>query len=174
MPNYSRGKIYRLTCDNPDLFYIGSTTQQYLCSRLTQHKQDFKKGKGRTTTSKKLFEAGNVKIELLELCPCSCKEELLFRERHFIEENDCVNKVKPIVSKEEAKQKVREYDQTPIQKEKRKEYRAKTKEQKREYDRQHYLANKAKKIEYQKQYYQEHHEERLNYIHKRRSNKQFI
>jgi hypothetical protein len=171
MTDYSRGKIYRLTCDNPDLFYIGSTTQQYLAARLSGHHQDFKKGKG-GTTSKKLFEAGNVKIELLELFPCSCKEELLFRERYFIEENDCVNKMKPIVTKEEAKQSKREYNQTPIMKEKRKEYTAKTKEQKKEYDRQHYLTNKAKKIEYQKQYYQEHHEERLNYIHQRRSNNQ--
>ena len=80
--------------------------------------------------------------------------------------------MKPIVTKEEAKQSKREYNQTPIMKEKRKEYTAKTKEQKKEYDRQHYLTNKAKKIEYQKQYYQEHHEERLNYIHQRRSNKQ--
>lgn len=168
MPDYSRGKIYRLTCDNPDLFYIGSTTQQYLAARLSGHHQDFKKGKG-ATTSKKLFEAGNVKIELLELCSCSCKEQLLFRERHWIEQLDCVNKMKPIVTKEEAKQRRKEYQQTPIQKQKKKEYTARTKEEKKAYDRQHYLANKAKKIEYQKQYYQEHQEERLTYIHERRS-----
>jgi hypothetical protein len=172
MPDYSRGKIYRLICDNPDLFYIGSTTQQYLCNRYQQHKQDFKKGKG--ITSKKLFEAGNVKIELLELFSCSCKEELLFRERHWIEQLDCINKMKPIVTKEEAKQTKREYDQTPIMKKKKKEYIEKTKEQKREYDRQHYLANKAKKIEYQKQYYIEHQQERLDYIHDKRSKKNLV
>ena len=37
----------------------------------------------------------NPKIYLVEKTPCECKEELLKRERFFIENNDCINRRLP-------------------------------------------------------------------------------
>jgi len=39
MPDYSKSKIYKLICDDPELVYYGSTTQKYLSSRLCEHKK---------------------------------------------------------------------------------------------------------------------------------------
>lgn len=108
MPDYSRAKIYKLTCDDTNLIYIGSTCQKYLCGRLSNHGQDFKKNGG-GTTSRKLYEAGNVKIELIELYPCEIKEELLKRERYWMDQTNCVNIQRPYTTVEETKETRRQY-----------------------------------------------------------------
>ena len=95
MPDYSNGKIYRLVCKDPDLVYYGSTTVR-LSKRLYSHKANFKRGdRGDNVTSCKLFEAGDVEIFLVENYPCNTKEELIARERYYIENNPCVNYVVP-------------------------------------------------------------------------------
>ena len=92
---YSRGKIYKL-CIN-DMTYYGSTCQQ-LCQRKAVHKSLFKLyqagGKTNYVTSFKLFEkCENPHIVLVEDYPCKRKEQLHARERWYIENNECVNKV---------------------------------------------------------------------------------
>ena len=64
------------------------------------HRNNFKRylnGKKEANTSSVfLFEeygVENCKIELIEIYPCGCKEELLRREGHYIKETDCLNKV---------------------------------------------------------------------------------
>ena len=89
MPDYQKGKIYKLVSDHTDEIYIGSTIQK-LCIRLGGHACDFRKGKN--CTSKKLFELGKVKIILIENYSCNSKEELLKHERHYIENMVCINK----------------------------------------------------------------------------------
>ena len=92
---YARGKIYKLTCDG--LTYYGSTVQP-LCVRLGGHKFDYKRWKNGDCshmTSCDLFDKGNPIITLVESFPCQSKEELLKRERYYIENNDCVNKQMP-------------------------------------------------------------------------------
>jgi len=96
MPDYQKGKIYKLVSDHTDEIYIGSTIQS-LCKRLSGHKRDFKRETLRCM-SKKLIELGDVKIILIENIPCDSKEELLKRERHYIETMDCVNKMIPYKS----------------------------------------------------------------------------
>lgn len=159
MPNYQNSKIYKLICDNPELVYYGSTTQKYLASRLSGHHQGYKKKvKGHNDCSSyKLFEAGNVKIILVESFPCKTKEELLYRERYWIENNSCVNMCKPITTKEEQREQRKQYqiDNREHILEKKREYSKKTKEQKREYDRINYQKNREQKINQVKNYYKE-------------------
>ena len=100
MPDYQKGKIYKLTVDeDPSLVYYGSTTQQ-LCERLAQHGYEYKYA-SLYYTSHELFKVGKVMITLVEQCPCNSKEELQARERHWIENNPCVNRIVPLRTKAE-------------------------------------------------------------------------
>ena len=93
MPNYQNGKIYTLrTHNNPDLIYVGSTTQT-LAKRKIQHKSACKNESMNNVSSKKIIEAGNYYIELVEKYPCESKEELFEREAYYIRKIKCVNKV---------------------------------------------------------------------------------
>lgn len=84
--DYKNGKIYKLVNDELNLTYYGSTCAP-LHKRLYQHKH-----KSNPCSSKILFESGEVKIFLVELFPCNNRIELRQKERHYIENNDCVNK----------------------------------------------------------------------------------
>jgi hypothetical protein len=95
MNKYQEGKIYKI--ESNGLIYYGSTIQK-LCNRISCHRR-----LNNRTASKILFDIGKeIKISIVELYACNSKKELLFREREWIENNECINKVKPIVSKEEA------------------------------------------------------------------------
>ena len=102
MPDYSTSKIYKIICDTTQETYIGSTINP-LSRRLGKHISDAKH-KSRVCASKQIIDRGNFKIELLEEFPCNTKQELLFKEREWIEQSDCINKVKPIVTDEEKKE----------------------------------------------------------------------
>jgi predicted HicB family RNase H-like nuclease len=141
MPDYQKGKIYKIVSDNIEGTYYGSTADT-LWSRFGTHNSDFrawKKGSKKYYTSYKLIEAGNASIVLVEKYPCNDKIELKARERFYIENNDCVNKCVPNRTKNEYyqdnKEKIKEYYQD--NKEKIKEYyqdnKEKIKEQKKEY-----------------------------------------
>jgi len=95
MPDYSKGKIYRLTCDNPNLVYYGSTTLS-LAQRLTVHKSQ-----KADCSSKKLFEVGGVEIELVLECPCNSSKELRQVEQTYIDNDNCINKVNAYLDREE-------------------------------------------------------------------------
>jgi hypothetical protein len=171
MPDYQKGKIYKLVSDHTDQIYIGSTVQK-LSQRLAKHACDFRKGKYKCT-SKKLFELGNVKIILIENYSCNSKEELLKHERNYIETMDCVNKNMPgrtkseyyHDNKEEILKQKKEYKRKNIDKikERNKEYYLKNIDKIKEYDlknidkikerkKEHYLKNKDKIKEYKKEY----------------------
>ena len=89
MPDYSKGKIYKIVNDKNDKIYFGSTCQS-LSQRMGNHrgKQYLK-----LYTSNKLgVDLKECKIILVENVNCNSKEELLKRERYYIENFDCVNK----------------------------------------------------------------------------------
>ena len=91
---YENGLIYTIRSHQTDDIYIGSTTQP-LYKRIHQHKQNFKAwniGKFSYVSSFELIKYDDVYIELLELCPCSNKNELHKREGELQREMDCVNK----------------------------------------------------------------------------------
>ena len=103
MPNYKNGKIYKIVCNTTGKIYIGSTTV-LLCRRLAGHVLDNKRGK--TTSCKEILDGGNFSIVLIENLECDTKEQLLKRERYYIDSIECVNKYRPIVSVEEKKEKM--------------------------------------------------------------------
>ena len=106
MPDYSNGKVYKIVCDTTKNTYIGSTTLR-LCQRLAQHKKDliaYSQNKKRYSTSYEILENGNYQIVLLENVNCDNREELLQRERFYIENMECVNRCIPIRDKVEKKE----------------------------------------------------------------------
>jgi hypothetical protein len=98
MPDYSKGKIYKLVCNVTRLCYIGSTTCT-LNHRKSNHSRDFtrfNKGKCNYVTSFDIIKGGYYKIELIEDFPCTSKAELLDRENYYINSIDCVNKLNAV------------------------------------------------------------------------------
>ena len=94
---YENGKIYKITCDDNDLIYYGSTCMP-LSKRLCQHKRNYKsflKGNYCNLTSFQIVKYTTCKIELVEDFKCNTKLELETRERYFIENNECVNRCIP-------------------------------------------------------------------------------
>ena len=161
--DYKNGKVYRIICEETNRQYIGSTCTE-LRKRLHQHKR-----KGQECMTKEFI---NPSIILIEDYPCERKEQLLMRERHFIETMECVNKRRPIISREERveyekeyheknKEKKNEYREKNIEKIKEinKEYRQKNRDEINRKAREKYEKNKEKKIEYMKEYRQKNKDE---------------
>ena len=126
MPDYSKGKIYKLVSNQTTDVYYGSTCQP-LCVRMGGHRSDFKRGQ--QITAKKLLQFNDCQIILIEKFPCDSKEELLSRERFYIENNKCVNKYIPMGTVTEWK------------------------ENHPEYTKEYYSANKEKIMNRSKEYY---------------------
>jgi hypothetical protein len=103
MNKYQNGKIYKIVCRITNLIYIGSTVEKYLSNRLKGHRSRFNIKKD-NTTSFKVLENNDYYIELIELFPCTSRDELLVRERYYFDLIDCVNKVRPKRTEEEKKQ----------------------------------------------------------------------
>ena len=95
MPDYQKGKIYRIISPSKNLVYIGSTTQP-LSQRLAGHIRDYKKynddNNNANITSYILLECEDYKIELLEDYPCNNKQQLERKEGEYIKNNECVNR----------------------------------------------------------------------------------
>lgn len=179
MPNYEQGKIYRLVNNTTDNCYYGSTCIE-LRKRKYQHKSKYLtylKDQKKFLTSFKIFEPDiyNVDIILVEQYPCSNKQELHARERWYIENHDCVNKVIPTRTLKEYymdnrdkinerqkeyykenKDKIRDYYKENKDKisEKEKAYRQANKDNIREKKKAYWLANKDRLSEQKKAYRQ--------------------
>lgn len=136
MPDYSKGLIYRIVCNETGEQYIGSTTQT-LTKRLSQHKKDISRN---PCSSTQIINRGNYAIVLIEECPCENKNQLERRERYFIETIECVNMKKPAQTKEELREHKREYREINNEQilENKKIYRENNKEQIRDYRREYY------------------------------------
>lgn len=80
MPDFAKGKIYRIISPNCDKVYIGSTTAT-LNNRFSNHKSACKT---ENSSSKVVIESGDAVIELLENFPCESKKELERREGEII------------------------------------------------------------------------------------------
>jgi len=103
MPNYQNAKIYRIVCNQTGKQYIGSTTIS-LAARLSQHRNVFNAHEScthKTCTSRDVLENNDYSIILVEDFPCLRKEQLLQRERFYIETLDCVNKKIPLRTQHE-------------------------------------------------------------------------
>ena len=93
MVNYQQGKIYKIVAN--DQTYIGSTCEPTLARRLAQHKGSYKSWNKKTTyvTSFRVLYEDKPEIILIESYPCNSKDELIARERFYIETMECVNKM---------------------------------------------------------------------------------
>ena len=134
MPDYSKGKIYKIVNDVNDKVYYGSTIQK-LCVRMCGHR-----AKHSNCMSKNIgVDLKECKIILVENIICNSKEELLKRERWYIENNECVNKRIPGRTKKEYRQANKE----KIAK-KRKQYNEKNKAKMSEKSKKYREKNKVK------------------------------
>ena len=93
MPNYQESKIYKL--ESIGGLYIGSTTYT-LSHRLSVHKAIYKRYMNGAITScpssSRILEHPDCKISLIELFPCTTKQELRNREQFYIMTfPECVN-----------------------------------------------------------------------------------
>ena len=131
--------------------YFGSTIEKTLTNRLSKHRQDYKKwliGKQHYISSYEILKFDDAKIILMENFPCKTKYELLAREQHYIDNNDCVNKLLAfIVNKPESRRNYRELHKREIT-EYKKQYHIDHKEQIKQYT----DSRKSEKCEYDKQY----------------------
>jgi hypothetical protein len=145
MPDYSKGKVYKIVCNNTGEQYFGSTIQP-LSTRLGEHKRK------KLCSSKLIIERGNYEIILCELFACSSREELLMCERKWIESNDCVNKTSPIKTREEQLAYKINYNKTHSEQVKQyyKEYNIANVDKKRQYQKDYYEKNKQRILERQK------------------------
>lgn len=159
---YNRGKIYRLVCNRTGLQYVGQTTEECLSKRLTKHRADYqrwKSGKRRYVTSFKIVSGGDYSIVLVENYPCSSKDELSARERHWIETLECVNKVVPTRTPEEYRSDNRE--KISEQNKKRYQdnyewydtYRKEHKDEIQDYNKEYYKQNKERIVDQVTNYY---------------------
>jgi hypothetical protein len=99
MNRYTKGKIYRLLCEESNLCYIGSTYKD-LAVRLCKHKDRYKRWLKNDKDPLKylsffdLFILGEVWIDLIEDYPCEDRNALCRREGSWIKKHldKCVNK----------------------------------------------------------------------------------
>lgn len=141
MPDYQKGKIYRIISPSKNLVYYGSTTQS-ISQRLAQHIKDNKAYNNDNTkkycSSFLVVECEDYKIELVEEYPCNNKQQLNRKEGEYQKANECVNS-------EISGRTYKEYYQDNKKQiyENRKESQQKWEEN-----------NKDKRKQYQKEYYQ--------------------
>ena len=145
MTDYQKAKIYKIVDNTNQNVYIGSTCKT-LKQRLSGHVSDYKrfiKGKYRNITSFEIINNGDYDIILIEAFPCDYKDELLARERYWVNKIKCINKNKPGIYNDLGKV---EYD---------KHYHNEHKDQIKEYKKQYYAEKQDQIKEYRKQYYAE-------------------
>mgnify|MGYP003660234151 CR=1 FL=1 len=127
MPDYAKGKIYRVVNTDDRTVYIGSTCQT-LSQRFTRHNH---KGNGN-------------RIILIEDYPCENKEHLLKREQEVMEQHrGLLNQYRAYLTPEQR----REYER-----EQKKEYREANRDKMLERDKKYYEANRDKIRENQREY----------------------
>ncbi len=104
--DYQNGKIYRIVCEETQRVYIGSTCST-LVKRLSNHRCNWKSPNGHCSCSNFI----NPKIFLIEDYPCDRKEQLLMRERYWMENTECVNIRRSIRTDTERKEYEKDYQE---------------------------------------------------------------
>ena len=157
--NYSDCIIYKITCKNPDIksIYVGHTFKLHKRSLL--HKSVCNNPNNKQYNSK-LYTAirdnggfNNWTIEAIEsYVDCSSVDDAKARERYWCEElNADLNKNKPIISDEELKEHIKQYQQTDKSKDYYKQYQQG--EKYKQYQKEYRLKQGDKYKDYKKQYY---------------------
>ena len=165
---YNNGKIYKLVSNHTDKIYVGSTCKERLCQRLAKHKGNYKQwvkdNNNGYISSYELFELGDVEIILIESVNCNTKDELLKKEREYIEKyKDIIvnNKLKPIITEKEVIEHQRQYykDKRNYILDKKREYYEDNKEKLLKQNKQYRTNNKEILAKKDKEYYENNKEE---------------
>ena len=149
-------KIYKIVDNTNGNIYIGITTQT-LKQRLACHKSL------KDCSSRAIIKNGDYKIELIE------ETDDKTRERYWIENTDCVNRIIPGRTKKEYNKEYRENNREKIKewrennKEKAKEYYENNKESISQYHKKYRENNREKKSQYSKEYKKNNRESILQY-----------
>ena len=104
MVNYKNGKIYKIVDNTNGNIYIGSTCEPRLCRRIWGHNgkyNQYKLGKYGYVKSFEIIKNNDYNIILVENYSCDTKDELLSRERYYIDKFECINKNIPLRKKNE-------------------------------------------------------------------------
>jgi hypothetical protein len=154
------GYVYKIYDNTNNNVYYGSTKQK-ISARLAGHRRNYKhflNGKYPFTTSFKILENGDYAISLIETVEYNDKIELTARERHYIENNECINKNVP-------NRTIKEYYQDNKDKitEQHKEYNQQNKDKIKEYKKKYQEINKDKLKEQKKEYYQDNKDKKKEY-----------
>ena len=94
--DFSKGMIYRIVCNITGDVYIGSSVQtcaQRLSKHVDHHKR-WKKDNTKYTSSYIILARNDYKIILVESYPCKNNDELRAREQFWINQTECVNKIR--------------------------------------------------------------------------------
>ena len=159
MPDYSKGKIYKICSDDPDIteVYIGSTVRT-LNVRMSAHRHDFLKDKTRVCASYKMFDKYGIDkchIKLIENFTCKSEKELLIREQYYIDTtNECINEMAAFRTEEQRQAYIKKYNDD--HKEQRQQYHAEHKEKRNEQSRLYHAEHKEKYNEQTRLYHAEH------------------
>jgi len=148
--DYKNGKIYKIINDETDDEYYGSTIKP-LKERFGDHKRDYRcylNGKSEYISSFEIVKYSSCKIVLVENFPCNSKYELEVREKYYIKNFKCVNKVIPTRSKKE----YREDNKVIIREKSKKRYETMDKQEYKKYQKQYQQDNKEKIKKQRKQY----------------------
>ena len=94
------GYIYEIRCNYTNQVYYGSSCVPFK-TRMYKHKT-------LNTSSRDIIARGNYTAKVIENIIFKNKNELLMKERHYIQNNECVNKCIPIINKHEKKERVAE------------------------------------------------------------------
>ena len=155
MIDYMQGKIYKIYCNTTGKTYYGSTCQPTLAKRLADHVQSFKKhsrepNKYAYTTSFEVIKGGDYSIALVESVPCKTKDELHSKERYYIENNECVNKVIPTRN-------VKDYRETNLESYKKymEEWRENNKNHIKQTRKAYDVKNRGKIAQYKREHYKQ-------------------
>lgn len=161
MNKYERTKIYVIENDIDGDFYVGSTTFQYLCERMTKHvwcAKDDTSCQYLLYRKMRQFGLEHFRIRLLEEYPCQTKQEKLLREQFWIDQlQPTLNQRKAIDTRarQEINRKYREENKGHI-KELMKKYYEENKHHIKERKKNYYEENRDVINGLSKTYYEEH------------------
>jgi len=105
------GSVYKITDNTNGNVYFGSTKmtlKERMRKHITGHKAYKKGDKGLYCASYKIFDNGDYTAEIVEQDLYENKEAMLWRERYYIDNYECVNVHRPIITEEERLQTLKE------------------------------------------------------------------
>jgi hypothetical protein len=132
--------VYSITCNETNETYYGSTTKT-ISHRLNYHNYNY--DYNRDCESRQIINRGNYSVKVLEE-GFETKQDMLWRERWYIDNNPCINVGIPIKTREEKLAIKRERDKTPKARKEHADYYQANKEKEKKKSKDYYQANKEK------------------------------